>query len=752
MEEKIEFDKPADEWSHGLLLGNGHMGCVIYGGVRKEQIDLSEITFFSGEKSLENNQKNGAKAFHKMRSLVSLGEYEKAREISKDFIGVRHNYGTNLPVGTLEIVFEDEKNEMEDINGIENINSNAVKHYYRQLDLMNGLAEVSYSLHNTLYKREAFLSNPAKKLIYRIQTEGEDQINCNLTFDGGANPFTLIAEKERYLFCVKAHEKIHSDGQSGVTLWGCVKVKNTGGSVQYTEEGIKINGAKEVIITVEMKTDFAWPIEGDSCSWFPDDDLSYETRKEEHCSDFSSFMKRVNFTLEGDIKTELMFQYGRYLLLSSSREDSPLPTHLQGVWNDNVACRIGWTCDMHLDINTQMNYWLSEPANLTECHTPLFKWMEEQVIPSGRITAKESYGMKGWSADLVSNAWGFSAPYWSPTISPCPTGGIWMASDYWEHYLYTKDENFLREKTYPVLKEAVEFFVDYVFKNDGDKYFTSGPSISPENCFHIDGIKYYFSNGSTYEILMIRELFKQFIATVNCLNIEDDLTVRVKEILLGLLPFRILPDGSVAEWSHDYPAPDTQHRHTSHLLGLFPYSQITLETTPELAAAARKSIDYKLTPYENWEDTGWARSMLMLYAARLKEGEKAYFHIKSMQEHLTHPNLLVMHPPTRGAGSFKEVYELDGNTGFSMCVLELLIQSHDGIIRLLPALPEKWKTGSIQGILARGGVMVNMDWNAGGLERAELISKVNGTYKVQYKDKLYELELKAGEPVLVEFN
>ena len=731
MDKKIEFNSAAEEWSHGLLLGNGHMGCVVYGGVDKEQIDLSEITFFSGEKSLANNQKDGAEAFREMRKLVSQGLDEKAIEAANGFAGIRQNYGTNLPVGCLNIVFDSEEKDIKD--------------YHRQLNLINGVAEIRYAAGSVQYMREAFVSNPAKKLLYRISADVEKQIHCTISFDGGANSYTIEIDKQRYIFCVKAHEKIHSDGECGVNLWGCVKIENIGGSVNYTHEGVIIRDADEVIISVEMKTDFIQKEEIDYDGWFKHDSLSFKKRKEEHSNDVSSYMKRVDFILKEDVMTELMFQYGRYLLLSSSREDSPVPTHLQGIWNDNVACRIGWTCDMHLDINMQMNYWLCEAGNLTECHKPLFKWMEEQVIPSGRITAKESYGMPGWSADLVSNAWGFSAPYWSSTISPCPTGGIWMASDYWEHYQYTRDEVFLRERAYPVFKEAVDFFLAYIFKEEGDEFYTSGPSISPENSFLIDGNKHYFSNGCTYEIIMIRELFSQFLETTKQLGIDNEQVSRVKDVLPKLLAFRILPDGSLAEWRHDYPAADNQHRHTSHLLGLFPYSQITPENTPELANAARRSINFKLTPYENWEDTGWARSMLMLYAARLKDSEMAYRHIKSMQENLTHPNLLVMHPPTRGAGSFKEVYELDGNTGFSMCVIELLLQSHDGVIQLLPALPEKWRSGSIQGILARGGVTVNLEWQDGCLDKAEFIAKNTGVYCVIYKDNRYKLHLTAGK-------
>lgn len=505
-----------------------------------------------------------------------------------------------------------------------------------------------------------------------------------------------------------------------------------------------------------METDFDYEAPGFSGTILKEklishkDCLEYTKVKEQHITDVNTMMKRVEFDLKGnDDISEKMMQYGRYLLLSSSRQNSVLPTHLQGIWNDNVACRIGWTCDMHLDINTQMNYWLSEAGNLSESHEPLFQWMEKAVIPSGRMSAKMHYGLPGWSADLVSNAWGYTSPYWSNTISPCPTSGIWMASDFYEHYEYTKDIEFLQSRVLPVYQEAVEFFVEYVFKEGA--FFSSGPSISPENSFVVDKEVYHFSNGCTYEIVMIRELFEQYIKILALLKIENAIGQRCIDILARLIPFRILEDQTLAEYSHDYPVSDPWHRHTSHLLGVYPYHQITPEKSPALAEAAFNTIQEKLKPYEKWEDTGWARSMLMLYCARLEKGDEALWHISEMQEKLTHPNLLVMHPPTRGAGSFKEVYELDGNTGLSMCIIEMLMQSVDDVIRLLPALPEKWVSGSIKGIKARGNIELSIHWDCLELTEVTLKSPQEQEIWIQYKDKRSHIRLKAHTKVTINF-
>ena len=498
-----------------------------------------------------------------------------------------------------------------------------------------------------------------------------------------------------------------------------------------------------------------------------------------HAKDISSRMKRQCLTLGGEDRkgylrqptagelienaragkdnrqlTELMYQYGRYLLLSSSREDSPLPAPLQGVWNDDVACRIGWTCDMHLDINTQMNYWISEAGGLGECHEPLLRWMEGRLIPLGRKTARQCYGLGGWVGELVSNAWGYAAPYWHKSLSPCPTGGIWAASDFMEHYRFGQDRSFLRERAYPVIKEALEFFLPYLFE-EGSGYLVGGPSISPENAFLVNGEKQYASNGCTYEVLMIRELLLEFLEAYEELEeaaaekADCELAAAAKAALGKLPPYRILEDGTLAEWAHDYPSADLQHRHTSHLLGLFPYGQITPGTTGELAEAAYKSIRAKLTPYENWEDTGWARSMLLLYCARLEKGEEAYAHLRSMQEKLTGSNLLVMHPPTRGAGSFCDVYELDGNTGFSMGVMEMLVQSHNKVISLLPALPKDWPDGRLEGAALRGGLTLNLEWREGRLLQAEAVSDRGGRAVFAYGERTKEYVLEAKKKVII---
>ncbi len=729
----IKLYDTADDWMNSFLIGNGIIGGAIYGGVNQECIDLSEITFFSGNASDDNNNKDAYKSFYEMRRLVSEEKYSEAKKAAQDFIGKRHNYGTNLPVGKLIIEFPETSCDK--------------KSYVRSLDIMHGVVNVESATNSYKLHRECFISRKDNKIYYKIETDNKDGLSFSAKFNGHGDKWSIQIIDDVYCFSASAREKVHSDGSTGVNLKGCVLVEETNGNFEISESGIVIKDASYTVLSIAMVTDYKNE-SFDDVSLTAKSEKTYDEIRRLHMNEFESYMSRVSFRLSGiDDTIEKMFQMGRYLLFSGSSENSPSPAHLQGVWNDNVACQIGWTCDMHLDINTQMNYWLSLEGNLPECNEPLFKWMEDVVIPSGRITAKESYGLEGWSADLVTNIWGYTAPYWHSNISPCPTGGIWTISQYWEYYLHYKDENFLKERVYPVLREAAHFFVGYVFKEGG--FYTSGPSISPENSFVKDGETHYFSNGSTYEILMIRELLSQFTQACEVLGVKDEIYDKASDIVINLLPYRVLEDGMLAEWSHNYPAEDKQHRHTSHLLGLYPYNQITPDKTPVLAEAVYRCVKEKLEPYDNWEDTGWARSLLVLYSARLRKTEDAFFHISEMKDKLTSSSLLVMHPPTRGAYSFKEVYELDGNTGFSMGVIEMLMQSHDGAIRLLPALPRKWKSGYIKGLLARGNINVDMTWSEGKLDEAVFKSPYDQDLNIIYNDVNEIIRLDANKPYTV---
>lgn len=701
MDKIIHYEKPATQWSEGCLLGNGYMGEVIFGGIDKETIILSEATFISGQEDRTVYREEAAACFEEMKEESLKQNHKVVKELTKKFMGKRENFGTNLPVGKIEIDF----NKM-----------NNPTNYHRQLNLNEGICSVMIESNEHEVIREGFSSYVDRLFCYHIQSTEREGLSFMVSFQGNDKTSKVEAKGNRLCFSCNALEELHSDGEHGTNLLGLLSVSAKDGEVLYHENRVEVKNTHNAVIYLAMETDYYM---NPDCSMDRFQKLytltdvqydNYKLLKERHRADFEGFMKRQEIDLAEDVQTTLMHQLGRYIIFSSSRENSILPAHLQGVWNDNVACNIGWSCDMHLDINTQMNYWISESGNLPESHRPLFHWMEKKVIPNGRRTAKECYGKKGWVAELVSNGWGYAAPYWNESLSPCPTSGVWMASDYMEHYRFTGNKEFLEKHAYPVLQEAVLFFKDYIFE-DETGYFVSGPAISPENGFLVEGEKCYASIGCTNEILMIRELFQDYLEAADVLGIREELTLFVQIAAAKLLPYNINQDGTLKEWNHEYASYDLQHRHTSHLLGVFPYHQITPEKTPELANAVRKTIEAKLTPYENWEDTGWARNLLILYYARLKDGEIAYFNLKELQKNLTNKGLLVMHPPTRGAYSFADVYEIDGNTGFSMAVVEMLVQCYDSRIELFPALPSKWGKGCAKGIVLRGGMVIDLEWD-----------------------------------------
>jgi len=761
-EYKIWFSKPAQKWMEALPIGNGRIGAMIYGDVFKERIDISEITCYSGEPSLKNVKKGSQEAINKLRELLLQEQYEKTERLIDYVYGQKLNYGTNLPLGYLTMEFEYDGEVV-------------YSDYKRELCLNSGVAEIEYKIKDFKFKREMFISSPHQVMVIKISSENSNTINMKIGIEGYGNNYSIykVAENELSLFG-KSRENIHSDGETGVDYSCNVKAITRDGIYEYANSKIGVRNSNEVIILISIKTSFKDVHYKDNCKEHLKrvSAISYEELYNAHINDHKKLFEKVDISLGEEDKKEdmptdtrlmhykngrndedlisLMFQYGRYLLIASSRKDSPLPAHLQGVWNDNIACRIPWTCDMHLDINTQMNYWPAEITNLAECLYPLFRWIKNILVPSGRKIAKEYYGLKGWVAHIFSNAWGYTAPGWGDNWSVFPTGGIWIATHLWEHYLFSNEEDFLRNIVFPIYKEAVDFFLDYLVFDDKSGCYLPGPSISPENYFIYNGGKYALSMGVTCDVLLIRELFETYIKICSILNVDEPRIQKIKEKLQKLPPFKIGKYGQLQEWFYDYEEADQHHRHTSHLLSLYPFNQIDIEKTPELAIAAKKSIRRRTQPEEKWEDTGWARCLLILYSARLFESEEAYKHITMLLKKLTASNLLVFHPPIAGATS--NVYELDGNTGLCAAIGEMLLQSHRDEVHLLPCLPKNWSKGYIKGLCARGGFEISMLWENNELKKAIVYSIKDNNCVLRYKGRKVNIKTKGGCKYVVDGN
>ena len=549
MENILWNDEPAQIWREAMPLGNGRLGAMVYGGIAHEKIDLSELTFFSGEKSLNNITGSKADDVQQVKNLLQNKDYQKASMQQEKLLGNKLNYGTNLPVGSLYL----------DFDGLDN----GAKDYRNELDLSTAVLKTTYQYNRTAYKRTSFVSNPDQLFIMKIEADRENAICMKLSWDGIENPHKCeIDQRMDMVLESKAYETLQSDGKTGVILDGRIRVIASNAKITEGKQCLYIKGADSLIILVAANTNYKNENPKQLCCDQLDlaVDRGWESLLQRHMEDYQTLFQRVSFELHSDGADysecttynriqkvregkqdlgliSLLFHYGRYLFISSSRADSPLPTHLQGVWNDNIACRIAWTCDMHLDINTQMNYWPGEILDLSECNNPLFQWIENCLMPSGQLTAKALYGLDGWTAHIFSNPWGYTAPGWGECWGLHVTGGAWIATHLWEHFLYTRDMGFLEKEVFPVYTGLIRFFEGYLTKDPESGYLLPGPSISPENFFVVDGELCAVSMGATSDVIIIREILQNFLEMCQLLKKEKELADKARQVLEGLPPF-----------------------------------------------------------------------------------------------------------------------------------------------------------------------------------------------------------------------
>ncbi len=743
----LRYDKPAESWLESMLLGNGRLGAVVSGDIQREVVYLDEESIWSGC-PWDNNRPDAYKYIEPLRELIFSGQYNKARELAQEnFTGLDTNYGTHLRAGQLVIDYE---------------NSEKYSSYSRILDIQNAIAKVSYQIESVNYTREYFCSHPDNLVCIKISADKPDAVNLSLSLESDREISDISAKGNS----ITLDAKCDREGVS-FQITACAAI--VGGSISDNGSKLVISNADSVTIFIDINSSYRGSNYKNAGRANIEKivDKSYCQIKADHSSDFRSLFDRVDFQLGCDCsdnrtidkrlkdvqkgKEDLdliakFFQVGRYLLISSSRQGT-LAAHLQGVWNDNKAAMMGWTCDYHLDINTQMNYWHSEVCNLSECHKPLFELVKSLVEP-GRKTAKTHYDCPGWVAHVFTNLWGFTAPGKDERWAFFPTGGLWLALHLAEHYRFGGDEQFLKNTAYPILKEAAEFFLEFLVQEPKSGYLVTVPATSEENVFEAhDGQRASVCAGPTCDNVLLRELFRFCIEASQTLGVDEDIRYKWHTVLKKMPPYKINKNGRLQEWLEDFKEPEPEHRHISHLLSVYPFMQITPDK-PELAKAAGAVIDYKMS-LKGWEAVGWNRAWNINIFARLGNAKSALENLIGILS-ITKSSLLTFHPPFI-ADAQEPIFELDGNTGATAGIAEMLLQSYGDKINLLPALPENWKEGSVRGLKARGGISVDIEWHNNTLKQAKLLSPDDLDIAVHYSNREIYVNLKAKEVALLHF-
>ncbi|OZU88036.1 hypothetical protein CIL03_12940 [Virgibacillus indicus] len=724
---KMFFDKPASDWNEALPIGNGFLGAMVFGQLNKERIQLNEDSLWSGGFINRTNPDSSA-YLAQVRDLLFEGQIEKAEKLAAQSMFAKHPHMQHYQtMGDVWIdFFEDGGTEeiVKDEAGLLRVvkNDQETGNYRRELDLETATIDVSYDLGGNHYERKVFASHLDQLIVYKLKSEQGRKLNFEVSLTRkdlrsgrGASYLDELDAFDNRFIKMQGHQGAVHNGLDFSTV---LKVETVDGSVRQMGSHIIVEDATEACIFITGRTSFR---SRDPFKWCLEtlenaSSKGFDKLLDDHLEDYQNYFRKMQLDFEGDASLDnlpinkrldrlkkggqdigligLYADFGRYLLISSSRKGS-LPANLQGIWNQDFAP--AWGSKYTININIQMNYWLAELAGLSDCHLPLFEHLKK-MQEKGKRVAREMYDARGFVCHHNTDIWGDCAPQDSHMPGTIwPMGGAWLCLHIWQHYQYTKDRDFLNEY-YPVIRDSVLFFIDYLVKNPSGEWVT-GPSVSPENIYmNESGQKGSLCMGPSMDSQILRELFQDYLNILEELHVDDEIESEVRERLSGLPEIKIGKHGQIREWAEDYDELEIGHRHISQLFALYPGNQISLNKTPELAEAAKATLKRRLQ--NGGGHTGWSKAWIINFWAKLEETEEAWKNMNELLTDSTLDNLLDNHPP----------FQIDGNFGGAASIFNFLMQNYDETIYILPALPQQLATGSVKGLHTKEGAVIDIFW------------------------------------------